>query len=256
MKSPEPRRAPRKPGRPAATSTVRVTATTIVERGLRLAKTVSVADISIAAVARELGVTPALIHYYLPGGRDALTSGIMNRFYRGVVRTWPEPAQAWMDQVFNVAHHVYDAFAAYPGAAAYFVAHGRFKIFQAVADGDTDYGALTIEAFAGAVRTAPLHAEHAGIYAHLLLEFLAASAHTTARHRWPSDHRRFLTAKLAQLEKADYPHLHAAADSLLFLDGRRAFEEGLRVFIYGMSSADVHLPPAAATRSQHRRKAR
>jgi len=229
------KRTGRKPGRPVATSTARLTAAIIVDRALALAQRLSLDEISVMRVAQELRVTPALIRYYLPGGRDALTSGVMNRFYREAIETWPAPLRGWQRNVPAVAHHLFGKFGKYPGVAAYFVSQNRFRIFQLVADDETDYGAVVIERFTGVVRAAPLDDAHAGIYAHLFLEFLAASAHTTARHRWPSDHRDFLSKKIEALDPKAFPNLHRTGKGLLHVDAGEALEEGLCIFLYGLS---------------------
>ena len=83
-------------GRPAGASSRLLDRQTVLAVAFSLTKTVSVSDLSIVRVARELGVTPALIHYYLAGGgRDALTSGVMNAFYREVVALWPPETGGW-----------------------------------------------------------------------------------------------------------------------------------------------------------------
>jgi AcrR family transcriptional regulator len=228
-------RSARKPGRPPAVAAARLSADTIFERALRLAARLALDEISIVRIARELRVTPALIHYYLPGGRDALTSGIMNAFYRGLTADWPTPANGWRADVSNVAHHVFRGFCRYPGIAGYFVSNNRFRIFQLVEPGETDFGALAIERFSRAVGRAPLDSARTGVYAHLLLEFLASSAHSTARHRWPGEHEGFLKQKLAGLSKREYPNLHRVGGSLLSLDAERALDEGLELFLHGLS---------------------
>ena len=77
-------------GRPAGPTSGILDRAMILNVGLQLTKTTSLVDLSIVRVAKELGVTPALIHYYLAGGgRDALTSGVMNLYYRDLIERWP-----------------------------------------------------------------------------------------------------------------------------------------------------------------------
>lgn len=67
---------------------------TILSVSLQLTKTVPLSELSVVRVAHELGVTPGLIHYYLRG-RDKLTSGVMNAFYREAVEDWPSQEIDW-----------------------------------------------------------------------------------------------------------------------------------------------------------------
>src|SRR5689334_15383315 len=69
--------APRRRGRPPASEKSGTNRQAILQAALKLAKTYPLQDLSIVTVARAMNVTPALIHYYI-GGRDWLTSGIMN----------------------------------------------------------------------------------------------------------------------------------------------------------------------------------
>jgi len=243
----------RKPGRPAAVAAARLSAEVIIERGLRVAERLPVEDISIVRLARELRVTPALIHYYVHGGRDALTSGIMNAFYRQTIARWPAAVGDWRTDVPATARHLFAAFIRYPGVASYFVSRNRFRIFQLVERGETDYGALAIERFTGVVREAPLDDARACIYAHLLLEFLASSAHSTARHRWPSEHPEYIKRKVAALSRRGFPHLHATASSLLSLDAEKALEEGLRLFMHGLAERTPGKTARPAVRPQLKR---
>lgn len=50
-----------------------VTRISILRAALKLAVKTALQDLSIVTVAKSMGVTPALIHYYI-GGREWLTS--------------------------------------------------------------------------------------------------------------------------------------------------------------------------------------
>ena len=53
----------------------------ILVRATALAKIEPLGKISMVRLARELGVAPALIHYYI-GSRDDLISGVANRYFK------------------------------------------------------------------------------------------------------------------------------------------------------------------------------
>ena len=66
-----------------------------------MARATPLQELSIVRVAKDLGVTPALIHYYLDG-RDALTSGVMNAFYKEMQLDWPLLTSHWREDVGHV----------------------------------------------------------------------------------------------------------------------------------------------------------
>jgi AcrR family transcriptional regulator len=226
----------RRPGRPAAVAAAGLSADAIIERSLELAKQHPVEEISVVSVARELGVAAALIHYYVRGGRDALTSGIINAFYRHLLADWPATSGDWRVDLNATSRYIFRTFTSYPGVASYVGSRNRFRIFQDVADEERDYGALAIERFVSVVRAAPVSVERAGIYAHLLLEFLVSSAYGTTRNRWPGQHPDFINQKVAELDPDAFPNLHATATSLVSLDGEKALDEVLALFINGLAA--------------------
>ena len=205
----------------------------ILSVSFQLAKTVSLAELSIVRVARELGVTPPLVHYYV-GSRDSLTSGVMNSFYRELIEGWPKPAEGWRESLELVASSVYQAHIKYPGIASYVVSHNRFRMVQKIENGDTDYGVLFFEKFVATVRAAGFDAPRTGVYAHLLIEFITAYAHATVAHRWPGEHSNFLNERLAKLDPKTFPATNFVSKSFTRLDATSAFTTGLRLFLHGL----------------------
>ena len=72
----------------------------ILERALDLTRTEPLSSISMVRLAKSLNVRAGTIHYHL-GSRDALVSGVMNRFYRGLLRDLEAaaPAPTWQEEV-------------------------------------------------------------------------------------------------------------------------------------------------------------
>ena len=227
----------RKPGRPAGVAAAGLSAETIIERSLDMAKHLPVEEISVVSVARELGVAAALIHYYVRGGRDALTSGIINAFYHRLLATWPTTTGDWRTDVAAIARYIFLTFTKYPGVASYVGSRNRFRIFQDVGEGESDYGALAVERFISVIRTAPVADDRVGVYAHLLLEFLVSSAYGTTRNRWPGQQPDFINKKVAELDPQTFPNLHLTASSLVSLDGEKALDEVLVLFLNGLETA-------------------
>lgn len=235
----------RGPGRPPGTGRASASRASILRAAYKLARAVPLQDISVVMVAREIDVTPALVHYYI-GGRDWLTSGVMNLFYRDLLRKLPAPTDDWRQNIVATAKATYEHFVAYGGIAAYAVSHSRFRVYQLTAFGDRDYGVEVLEAFTGSVRSAGRSEERTGIYAHLLMEFVINSAHATVRHMYPGDFKQFLEEKTDRLDPLKYPNIFFARRAPLTLDAQVAFDEGFRLFLLGIESEPVAVEGAAA----------
>lgn len=217
-------------GRPAGVDTSLFDRETIITVALQLAKTAPLSDVSIVRVAKELGVTPGLIHYYL-GGRDPLTSGVMNMFFKELVESWPPEQGDWRHNIEVVADAVYRAHIRYPGVAAYVISHNRFRLFQEVAEGETDYGVIVFEKMLSTVRSMGFDAPRTAMYAHLLVDFIIANAQATVRHRWPGEHKDFLDERLAQLDPDTFPTVHFVRESYTSLNALSTFSTGLRLLL-------------------------
>jgi len=222
-------------GRPQRKDRKDVSQVSILRTALKLSRKTPLQDLSIVTVAKSMGVTPALIHYYI-GGRDNLTSGVMNLFYRELLKKWPEAQGDWQADLRTGAKAIYDQFVLYGGVAAYVVSNSRFRIFQ-LNDGEgPDFGVNLLERFTGLVRSAGLSGERTGVYAHLMLEFIINTAHGTARHVFPAEHRQFLEDKTASLDTDAFPNIFFARRAPLSLSGDIAFEEGTSLYLLGIRS--------------------
>ncbi|MES2415247.1 MAG: TetR/AcrR family transcriptional regulator C-terminal domain-containing protein [Pseudomonadota bacterium] len=223
----------RRPGRPAGANTGVLDRATVLSLSLQLTRTVPLADLSVVLVARELGVTPGLIHYYL-GGRGPLTSGVMNAFWRELIESWPREDGSWIHNLENVANALYRALLRYPGIASYVASHNRYRMVQDVQEGETDYGILFFEKFTTTMRQAGFDALRTAAYAHLVVELVTSYAHATVARRWPGQHGEFLNEKLAQLDPKEFPGTHFVRESLTSLNASDAYTMGLRLMLQAL----------------------
>lgn len=198
-----------------------------------LSKATPLQDLSIVMVARAMDVTPALIHYYI-GGRDWLTSGVMNLFYSKLLAQWPEPTGEWWREIRLAAEAIFECLTRYPGIAAYLVTDNQFRVFQMIAFGDHDYGVEALDRFSGRVRAAGLSPARTGIYSHLIMEFVISTAHKTSHKLYPRDQKRFLEDRVARIDPEQFPNLVFGKNAPLQLDGGTAFNEGIELFHLGM----------------------
>lgn len=201
-----------------------------------MARRVPLQDLSIVRVAQELDVTPGLIHYYL-GPRDALTSGVMNAFYKELVENWPVGTGHWRRDLEAICAVVYQTHASYRGVASYVVSHNKHRMVQDVSEGEIDYGVLVFEKFNSAVRAAGFDGPKTGMYTHLLNEFVTGYAQATATNRWAGEHADFLIEKISKLNPREYPTSHFVSRGLARLDAATAFKTGLELVLNGLELA-------------------
>lgn len=223
-----PRRARRGPGRPAARGNGSMSRDDVVKCALELCKQEPLQNVSIVRVAAQLNVTPALIHYYI-GGRDRLTSGVMNSFYQALTSSLPAPAADWRRDIGDVFVAIYETYITYGGVVAYVMSHNRFRLFQLVEAGETDYGSLFFERVVGAVRLAGLSAQRTAMYAHLLLQHVLSSAYQQASRQLPEDHQQFLVSRMKKMRSKTTPNTHFVLESFSTLRGEDAFRAGLEI---------------------------
>lgn len=207
----------------------------ILRTSYRLTKAVPLQELSIVFVAKTLGVTPALIHYYV-GGRDWLTSGTMNLFYSDLLRKLPKNTGDWKRDIPKMARTIYNHLVLYAGVAAYMVSHNRFRIWQLTAYGQREYGVEVLEKLASCVNQAGCQPERTGIYAHLIMEFVIGSAHRAAHHLFPSEHQEFLKDKLSKLDPKKFPTLMLTNTAPISLGPEKAFDEEIRLFMLGLEN--------------------
>jgi AcrR family transcriptional regulator len=218
----------RGPGRPPAKVVRTISKADIVRRALELCRLESLQSVSIVRVANEMGVTPALIHYYV-GGRDRLTSAIMNSFYAALVAELPPSTHDWRADLTAVFDTIYDYYIQFSGIAAYLMSHNRFRVFQLVELGERDFGALFFERVIGSVRIAGLSARSTAMYAHLLLQHVLSSAYQQASRQLPEDHQDFLVSRLQKFRPSDAPNTFFILESFAALGGHDAFRAGLNI---------------------------
>jgi AcrR family transcriptional regulator len=233
----------RRPGRPAGRLTG-ISLASILRTSYRLSKTMPLQDVSIVVVAKALGVTPALIHYYC-GSRDWLTSGTMNLFYSDLLKKMPQDTGDWARDIPKTAHAIYEHLVAYAGVAAYMVSHSRFRIFQLTAYGQRDYGVEVLERLATCVLQAGCTPARTGIYTHLIMEYVISRANQTVRHLFPSEAQEFLKEKLAKLDPVKFPTMILIDCAPISLDSETAFAEGINLFMLGLRNEPRTAAPRA-----------
>lgn len=243
----------RRRGRPPVNGNGLLDRKFIIACAFEMSKTVPLQELSIVKVARELGVTPPLIHYYLDG-RDALTSGIMNSFFQELQREWPAATGQWREDIDTVCHYIYRRLVTYAGVAAYMVAHNRFRLVQLGTHGEPDYGIILFERFVGVMRQAGFDPRRTGMYANLLMEQIVSAAYATVRHRWPGDHGSVLERAFAKLDPKEFPNTHFVRKDFVHFSDDAAFADGMNLTLNGLDLERSRLQ-ADTGKTSRRRKA-
>jgi AcrR family transcriptional regulator len=208
----------------------------VIERAFEMTRTERLDALSMVRVAAELGISPALMHYYL-NSRDALTSGVVNRFSRAVCEATPAPTDQPRADIEAVMRATYTVMLAHPGVVDYLASHNRFRLVQQVGEGEVDYGLRSLELLTSAVMRAGYDQHDTAMLSHLLRMFVLACGQAEARFQTPGFHKGFLDKTVSRLEPAEFPGLHHTLRAFATLDGRTVFDRGLQMLIDGFGAS-------------------
>ncbi|GAB7548118.1 TetR/AcrR family transcriptional regulator [Cupriavidus sp. D39] len=259
---------PRRRGRPPKTdSPIGAEATlsrfAILQRAIELTKTMPLDQISMVQLAKDFGVAPGLIHYYL-GGRDQLVSGVLNDYYRQRLARLSSLTGDWRHDVESFARLSFQVAIENPGVSIYVASHNRFRLFQDVQPGETDYGMEFFNRMTSALMQGGFNADQVALGYHLLAQYLVSASMAEASRQLPVHHQRFIESKLDAVSPLQYPGARFVSKSFSRLSSEIAFEEGLRITLdgiegwkrgAGLAAAPVASPSAAAPRKPRARKA-
>jgi AcrR family transcriptional regulator len=227
--------AKRGPGRPRLTgndSTGLINRNTVIDLAYEQARTQPLDAISFVQIAQTLGVAPGSLHYHI-GTKDDLTSAILKRFYKGLLtdlRKMP-PGLDWMDRLRFFARVLMASKRAHRGASEHIQTRARFRLFQKVSPGETDWGAAYLDWAFTLFREAGFDAEDTALCYHVLaMHCLAAATSTTAR-LGPADHDAFLIDRADTLDEGTTPGLDFALRAFARVKSDDAFEFGLEALL-------------------------
>jgi AcrR family transcriptional regulator len=207
----------------------------IIERAMELTKSEPLSAVSMVRLAKSLNVRPGTIHYHL-GSRDALVSGVMNRFYRGLLGDLEaaDPAATWQEEVRRIGWVWLNARLVHPGVANYVASNDRFRVFQKTEGGEEDYGALYMDRVFTLLRNAGFSPDIAAECWHLMALYADATAQTISMGHAPAAHSTFLLDRARRHDAVTFPGLAFGLPALAQLDAREAFSRSLDDLIAGL----------------------
>lgn len=226
----EQRTGARRRGRPTAAQQTQLTRADVVARGLVCARETSLADITISALARDLDVTPGLIHYLIPG-KDGLITGVMNAFYSELCRDWPAPKGHWRDHMVAMAMHLRTFYLRYRGIVLYTGAHNKYRVVQAVEAEETDYGLVFLDALFRGVMMMKLDPANTVLFAEVFIDFISSQARSAITTRLPRAHQGYLRGVFENLDPDAFPGIAYTGEELFTPDSERVFQEGLSMLM-------------------------
>jgi AcrR family transcriptional regulator len=225
----------------------------VVQCAAALAQKEPITEISMVRLARELGVAPALIHYYV-GSRDELLSAVMNFAFKERLESLPPPTGDWRADLEAVARTSHRMHARWPGLATYIATHNRFRLFQKVQPGETDYGLAFFDHVGRILQNGGFAKEQAALAYHLLMLFLVGVGAATAQRQTPAEHGEFIVGYVSKSDPRKWPGAAFLSKPFSKIDDRSTLEGGLELLLDGFASWLAAGPSPAAKSS--RRNAR
>ncbi len=211
-----------------------LTRAAILDRAIELSKQVPLDQISMVQLAKEFGVAPGLIHYYL-GGRDNLISGVINHYYAQRVQRIAPLTGDWRADVERFARASFAVAIEHPGVSIYVASHNRHRLFQEVAPDETDYGLVYFDSLTRALMQGGFSPEQTALAYHLLAQFLVSSSMAEAARQLPAHHEGFILRKLDSPTAQSYAGASYVRTAFARLGSDTAFEAGLAMLLDGFA---------------------
>jgi AcrR family transcriptional regulator len=222
-------------GTPASGATPALSREQILDRATALAKVEPLGDISMVGLARELGVTPTLIHYYI-GSRDDLISGVANRYFKERLSRLRPLTGNWKQDLLREAMQSFEMGVEYGGVLRYMMSHNRFRLFQQVSEGETDYGVLYLDRMAGIFCQGGFTPQQAAIGYHLLSQYVMSSSYAEVSRQLPAFHEHYIRDQIGSRPAGQLQGARFFAEAFSTLDSATSFPEGLRLLLGSFES--------------------
>jgi len=226
----EPRRAGRRPK--SADGSPELSRAALIHCAVRITQEESIAELTMVRLARELGVAPGLVHYYI-GSRDALISAIVNLAYRERIEALPPLTGDWRHDVREVALVSRRTMNKWRGVSAYVASHNRSRLFQMASGDETDWGLAFFDRVGLALKQGGFTPEQAAMAYHLLMLFLVSVSSAEANRQMPAVHREFILGYVGRAEAADKQGARFLVDPFTRIDVDATLETGLTLLLDG-----------------------
>ena len=201
---------------------------------MTMTQTTPLDSISFVQIARQLGVTPGSVSYYV-GARDDVISATINALYeRAMKKIQALPASmTWRERLRAMMRAFHEELRRRPGIASYLAVNGKFRIFQKVSGGETDWGRAYLDYALGLLQSAGFSARYAALAIHLMHAHVLSSSYGALEKVMPHHSTSALKTRLKREQRKKTPGegllfgLEAFAD----VDIDEGFEEGIDALI-------------------------
>ncbi|WP_175857456.1 TetR family transcriptional regulator [Burkholderia anthina] len=228
-----PRRSGRRPKSGAPGSELSRDA--IIRSAVELAQKESIAEVSMVRVARELGVAPGLIHYYV-GSKDDLLSAVLNAALHARVLALPAVTGDWRVDLEGVCRSSLETLARWPGVANYIATQNRFRLFQRVQPGETDYGLAYFDHLGRIFEHAGFTPAHAALAYDLTMMFVTSISVEFANRQAPGEHKEFIVRHVSQFDRETIPGAAFLVEPFASIDIETRLDAGLQLMFDGFET--------------------
>ena len=218
----------------------------VIRCAVNLARQEPISELSMVRVAREMGVAPGLIHYYM-GSRDDLVSAVMNTAFKERMEALPSPEGNWRTDLEGVARSMMQTLAHWPGLATYIGTHNRSRLFQRVSTGEIDYGLAFFDHVGSILQVGGFLKQHAALAYHLLMLFVMSMAAERENRQTPGEHEHFIVDYVSAFERNSVPGAFFIVEPFAKIDNASTFEAGLRRLLDGFETW-LHAAPRRTRR--------
>lgn len=206
----------------------------MVECAIGIAQSESLTEVSMVRIGKELGVAAGMVHYHL-GSRDELISAVINAAFKERLHQLPAISGEWRQDLEAFAHSSLATLERWPGLATYILTQNKFRLFQRVQPGETDYGLAYFDHIGRIIEHARLPQPFAAMAYHLLLLFITVIAAEKENHQAPQAHGDFIRSYLANSAHA-YPGASFLGSHFVNVDSNATFESGLALLLDGFEA--------------------
>ncbi|MDP3885489.1 hypothetical protein [Hydrogenophaga sp.] len=230
LKSAAPRRAGRRPKLGSKEVPPGISKDEIVHRAALLAQEEPFSEITIARLGRELGVAPALIHYFI-GSRDNLLSLVINQALMERAETFPDFTDDWRFDLEALLRHTIEMQMRWKGITTYIASHNKYRLFQRVEQGEEDFGLVFFDRMGRILRASGLTPQKSAMAFHLLMLFTTAVANASVNRQEPALHKEYILGHLAKFPPTRYPGASFIGKAFTTIDSKKTIDQGIGLLI-------------------------
>jgi len=204
----------------------------MIECAIRIARSESLSEVSMVRIGKELGVAAGMVHYHM-SSRDDLISTVINAAFKERFDRLPAPTGEWRHDLEQFARSSLDTMGRWPGLATYILTENKFRLFQRVQPGETDYGLAYFDHMGRILMNMGVNGSMGAMIYHLLLLFVTVMAAEKENRQSPATHGDFISSHLARFANDSYPGATFLAAPFASLNSPTTYETGVAILLDG-----------------------